>query len=270
MGNGLSIDEWLEYAATESLSYFMYQKPRTAKRMHWDVIPRMVDEYHGALRAFPGQDETQRLSNAVWHIHAGNPPASDMVVPFAMLLNLAAVSGAEDRATLWGYLRRYAPEASPETHPGLDAAAGHAVKVANTAAESWKFTHLKRKTDRDDAKRLAEPEAIGQLATVALPDPPTRPRRMLIAFRQELVGRRVAAQNRIRALFAGQGLPAPRGAKAWTATGLAGIEAQARPLAECGAADLWRGMLALAVEVAADTCTRAGAEPPRWADVDDH
>ncbi len=152
-GNGLSIDEWLEYAATESLSYFMYQKPRTAKRMHWDVIPRMVDEYHGALRAFPGQDETQRLSNAVWHIHAGNPPASDMVVPFAMLLNLAAVSGAEDRATLWGYLRRYAPEASPETHPGLDAAAGHAVRYY---IDFVKPTRVRRAPDEREAGAMAD------------------------------------------------------------------------------------------------------------------
>ena len=129
----------------------------------------------------------------------------------------------------------------------LAVAAGHVVKVANTTAEAWKFRHLKRKTDRDDARRLAELEAIGQLPTVALPDPPTRQRRMLIAFRQELVGRRVAAQNRIRSLFAGQGLPAPRGHRAWTATGLAGIEAQAEPLAECGPAELWRGVLHLSV-----------------------
>ena len=127
-------------------------------------------------------------------------------------------------------------------------AAGHEVKVANTAGESWKFTHLKRKTDHDDAKRLAELEAIGQLPTVSLPDPATRQRRMLIAFRQELVGRRVACQNRIRALFAGQGLPTPRGARAWTATGLAGIEAQSKVLGECAADELWRGMLHLAVD----------------------
>ncbi|WP_210526253.1 lysine--tRNA ligase [Rubellimicrobium arenae] len=127
-GNGLTIDEWLEYAATESLSYFMYQKPKTAKRLHWDVIPKNVDEYHQSLRAYPAQDEAGKLQNAVWHIHGGNPPASDMVVPFAMLLNLASVAGAEEKETLWKYLRRYAPEASPETHPGLDAAAGHAVR----------------------------------------------------------------------------------------------------------------------------------------------
>jgi transposase len=125
--------------------------------------------------------------------------------------------------------------------------AGHPVKVANTAAESWKFTHLKRKTDRDDALRLAELEAIGQLPTVCLPDPATRQRRMLIAFRQELVGRRVACQNRIRALFAGQGLPTPSGVRAWTVAGLSGIEQHARPLSDCAPEELWRGMLQLVV-----------------------
>ena len=126
-------------------------------------------------------------------------------------------------------------------------AAGHPVKVANTAAESWKFTHLKRKTDRDDALRLAELEAMGQLPTVALPDPATRQRRALIAARQELVGQRVRCQNRIRALFAGRGLPVPCGARAWTATGLAGIEEQSEPLAECRPDEVWQGLLHLAV-----------------------
>ena len=126
-GNGVSIDEWLKYASTESLSYFMYLKPRTAKRMHFDVIPKAVDEYHQHLRAYPCQDAEARLNNPVWHIHGGNPPISKMVVPFAMLLNLAAVSAAKDKEALWGFIKRYAPEASPDTHPDLDAAAGHAV-----------------------------------------------------------------------------------------------------------------------------------------------
>jgi transposase len=125
--------------------------------------------------------------------------------------------------------------------------AGHAVKVANTAAEAWKFKHLKRKTDRDDALRLAELEAVGQLPTVVMPDPATRQRRMLIAFRQELVGRRVACQNRIRALFAAAGLATPRGHRAWTEAGLLAIGAHAKPLAECGPEELWRGMLHLAL-----------------------
>jgi lysyl-tRNA synthetase class 1 len=130
-GNGISIDEWLTYASTESLSYFMYQKPKTAKRLHFDVIPKMVDEYHQQLRAYATQDATTRLNNPVYHIHGPNVPASDMVVPFAMLLNLAAVSAAEDKDKLWGFIRRYAPDASPQTHPQMDQAAGFAVRYFN-------------------------------------------------------------------------------------------------------------------------------------------
>jgi lysyl-tRNA synthetase class 1 len=130
-GNGLSIDEWLTYASTESLSYFMYLKPKTAKRMHFDVIPKAVDEYHQQLRAYEGQDDKARLNNPVWHIHGGDVPVSKMVVPFSMLLNVASVSGAEDKDQLWGFIKRYAPEASAETHADLDAAAGFAVRYYN-------------------------------------------------------------------------------------------------------------------------------------------
>jgi lysyl-tRNA synthetase class 1 len=127
-GNGVSIDEWLTYASAESLSYFMYLKPKTAKRMYFDVIPKAVDEYHQQLRAYEGQDLKARLNNPVWHIHGGDVPVSNMVVPFAMLLNLASVSGAEEKEQLWGFIHRYAPDAAPETHPDLDAAVGFAVR----------------------------------------------------------------------------------------------------------------------------------------------
>ena len=90
--------------------------------------------------------------------------------------------------------------------------------VANTASEAWKFKHLKRKTDKDDAQRLAQLYLLDQLPTVTLPPPAVRQWRSLIACRQALVGRRIAVQNRIRALFVAQGLPAPRGARAWAAT----------------------------------------------------
>jgi lysyl-tRNA synthetase class 1 len=130
-GNGLSMEEWLTYAAPESLSYFMYQKPKTAKRLYFDVIPKAVDEYHQQLRAYPGQELKAQLNNPVWHIHGGEVPESTLIVPFAMLLNLASVSGAEDKETLWGFIRRYAPEATPETHPDLDQAAGFAVRYYN-------------------------------------------------------------------------------------------------------------------------------------------
>src|SRR5262245_62900977 len=119
--------------------------------------------------------------------------------------------------------------------------------VANTASEAWKFKHLKRKTDRDDALRLAEVYLLGKFPSVAIPDKEVREKRGLIEARQKLVGRRVALQNRIRAILVSQGLPAPAGHRAWTEIGLAGIAAYARPLAECGPSELWRGRLHLAL-----------------------
>ena len=147
-GNGVSIDEWLTYASTESLSYFMYLKPKTAKRMHFDVIPKAVDEYHQQLRAYEVQDDKARLNNPVWHIHGGDVPVSKMVVSFSMLLNLASVSGADDKDQLWGFIKRYAPEASAETHADLDAAAGFAVRYYNDFVKPAKVyrapTYLER------------------------------------------------------------------------------------------------------------------------------
>jgi len=119
--------------------------------------------------------------------------------------------------------------------------------VANTASEAWKFKHLKRKTDRDDALRLAEVYRLGKFPTVAIPTKEVRERRALIETRQKLVGRRVALQNRIRSVFVSQGMPAPRGAKAWTQLGLAGMAQHARPLADCAPDELWRGRLHLAL-----------------------
>ncbi len=157
-GNGISIDEWLSYASTESLSYFMYQKPKTAKRLFFDVIPRAVDEYHQQLRAYPGQDDKGKAANPVFHIHNGDVPASNMVVPFAMLLNLASVSGAEDKETLWGFIRRYAPEASAESHPDLDSAAGFAVRYFNDFVRPTREFRLP-----DEKERAALADLKGRL-----------------------------------------------------------------------------------------------------------
>ncbi|UWQ21641.1 lysine--tRNA ligase [Jannaschia sp. W003] len=155
-GNGLSIDEWLHYAATESLSYFMYLKPKTAKRMHFDVIPKMVDEYHQQLRAYPSQDADKQAANPVHHIHGGDVPASDMVVPFTMLLNLASVAGAESKETLWGFIRRYAPDASPEANPQLDRAAEGAVRYYNDFVKPAKTYRPPSEPEREALEALRD------------------------------------------------------------------------------------------------------------------
>ncbi|WP_372886338.1 lysine--tRNA ligase [Shimia sp.] len=169
-GNGVSIDEWLTYASTESLAYFMYLKPKTAKRMHFDVIPKAVDEYHQQLRAYHGQDIKAQLNNPVWHIHGGEVPQSDMVVPFAMLLNIASVSNAEDKETLWGFINKYAPDATPESHPGLDAAAGHAVRYFHDFVKPAKTYRLPNDQERAALQALAEALQSDAAALQAIAD----------------------------------------------------------------------------------------------------
>ncbi|PPB79526.1 lysyl-tRNA synthetase class I [Albidovulum inexpectatum] len=157
-GNGLTIDEWLTYASSESLGYFMYQKPKTAKRLWWGVIPKAMDEYHQQLRAFPHQGVEQQLANPVWHIHNGKPPASDMVVSYSMLLNLASVAGAADKDGLWGFIRRYAPDASPEKNPQLDQAAEYAVRYFRDH-----IAPLRVYRQPDDKERAAIEDLLGRL-----------------------------------------------------------------------------------------------------------
>jgi lysyl-tRNA synthetase class 1 len=127
-GNGLTIDEWLTYAPTESLGLYMFQRPRQAKKLYFDVIPRAVDEYYTFLSAYGRQEWKERLGNPVWHMHDGNPPAVDMPVPFSMLLNLVSASNAHDKAVLWGFISRHVPGVTPETHPELDKLTGYAVR----------------------------------------------------------------------------------------------------------------------------------------------
>src|SRR5271165_2413994 len=126
-GNGLTIEEWLRYASPESLSLFMYREPKAAKRLYFDVIPRHVDEYAQLLEAYQRQDWKQRLSNPLWHIHGGAPPKADNPVSFAMLISLVTASNAENAETLWGFIGRYRPGVTPETHPHLAALVNYAI-----------------------------------------------------------------------------------------------------------------------------------------------
>ena len=124
-GNGLTIDAWLTYASPESLAFFMFPSPTAAKKLHLDVIPRAADDYQRFLEAYPRQEWKERLGNPVWHLHSGEPPAPETlgeagVVSFGMLLNLAGVANTDNPAVLWGFLKRYAPSASAQTHPRLD------------------------------------------------------------------------------------------------------------------------------------------------------
>ncbi len=128
-GNGLTIDEWLRYAPQQSLSLYMYQAPRKAKRLYFDVIPKHVDEYITWINKYREQDAQAWLDNPAWHIHSGNPPKLTMEgLTFNLLLNLASACNPEDKSVLWGFISRYAPNASPQGNPFLDQLAEYAVR----------------------------------------------------------------------------------------------------------------------------------------------
>jgi lysyl-tRNA synthetase class 1 len=127
-GNGLSVDDWLRYAPRESLQQFMYNQPQRAKRLFFDVIPRAVDEYIANIDRMPAQDPAAQMANPAWHIHGGRlPNHAGSPLSFAMLLNLASVVNAHEPDILWGFIRRYAPTATPETEPLLARLVDHAV-----------------------------------------------------------------------------------------------------------------------------------------------
>jgi lysyl-tRNA synthetase, class I len=161
-GNGLTIEEWLTYASPESLALFMFQKPKAAKRLFFDVIPKAVDEYLTHLAKYPREAEAARLENPAWHIHFGSPPRAELPISFGLLLNLVAVSNAEAKATLWGFIRRYSPAATPEKFPVLDQLVAYALAYYRDFVRPQKIYRL-----ADDKERRALQALAERLATVA-------------------------------------------------------------------------------------------------------
>ena len=155
-GNGLSIEEWLTYGSERSLSLFMYQKPKTAKRLFFDVIPKAEDEARQHLASYGDQEPAKQIENPVWHMFEGAPPQDDSPVAYSMLLNLASAASAEDPAVLWGFIRRYAPEASPESHPELDKAVARAVRYFQDRVAPTKTFRAPTDQERDAMVALAQ------------------------------------------------------------------------------------------------------------------
>lgn len=120
VGNGLTMEEWLRYAPPETLSYFMFQKPKTAKRLHFDVIPKAVDEYISHVQNFDKLEDKKKIDNPAWHVHNGQPVADSHSLSFNIILNLVSVCHTEDPAVIWHFIKRYNPDASPENSPMLD------------------------------------------------------------------------------------------------------------------------------------------------------
>ncbi len=159
-GNGVTMDQWLDYATPESLALYMFQKPREAKRLYFKMIPQKVDEYLQFLAAFPRQDAKQKLENPVYHIHSGHPPAAELPISFVLLLNLVSASNAHDKSVLWGFIRRIAPGATPQEHPLLDHLVGYAIRYYDDFVKPQKKFREADEVERAALQALAD--ALGK------------------------------------------------------------------------------------------------------------
>jgi lysyl-tRNA synthetase class 1 len=158
-GNGLTIDEWLTYASPESLGLYMFNKPRAAKRLYFDVIPRAVDDYYQFVGAYQAQSVPERLENPAFHVHFGQVPAVSIPITFGLLLNIVSASNAEDTDVLWGFISRYVPGTTPQTAPELDRLATYAVRYFNDRVKPGKV--FRAPTDKE---RAALADLAGRLA----------------------------------------------------------------------------------------------------------
>ena len=151
-GNGITIDQWLEYASPESLSLYMYQNPKRAKKLYKEIVPKAVDEYLDCIEKSKKQNELQLLMNPVWHVHDGKIPTEEMIMTFSMLLNLVETSNADSKDLLWKFVKKHKSDISESNHPIFDSLVGYAIKYFNDVIKAQK----KYKTPNSSEKLALE------------------------------------------------------------------------------------------------------------------
>jgi lysyl-tRNA synthetase class 1 len=157
-GNGLSMEDWLRYGAPESLSYYMFQSPKSAKKLYFDVIPKATDEYLQQLDAYPEAGAGQAAGQPGLARPSGRPPQYGSPVSFSLMLNLVSAANASDKAILWGFLSRYIPGATPESQPLLDRLAGYAINYYDDFVKPTKAFRAP-----DDKERAAILDLLARL-----------------------------------------------------------------------------------------------------------
>ena len=137
-GNGITIDQWLDYASPESLSLYMYQNPKRAKKLYKEIVPKTVDEYLELIEKAKNQNELQLLMNPLWHVHESNIPKENSIMTFSMLLNLVETSNANNKELLWKFVKKYKKDISEKDHPIFDNLVGYAIKYFNEVIRAQK------------------------------------------------------------------------------------------------------------------------------------
>ncbi len=169
-GNGIKIEEWLKYASPESLSLFMYQNPKRAKKLYSAVVPKAVDEYLSFIEKYKTQDISQRLLNPVWHVHNSKPPTENFIMPFSMLLNLVGTSNASSKDVLWKFVKKYKKNINISEYPIFDKLVEYAIRYYNDVIKNKKKFRKPNEKEKNaltelinslkDCKEDMDPEAI--------------------------------------------------------------------------------------------------------------
>jgi lysyl-tRNA synthetase class 1 len=150
-GNGITINQWLRYAPPESLSLYMYQNPKRAKKLYSDVVPKAVDEYLSSIEKYSSQKSNEQVLNPVWHIHNGSPPKEKIVMPFSMLLNIVGSSNAKNKDILWKFIKKFHKDIDPKNHKILDELTSYAINYFMDEVEPKKKY---KKPNKDEKKAL--------------------------------------------------------------------------------------------------------------------
>ena len=153
-GNGVTIEEWLDYASPESLSLFMYQNPKRAKKLYKEVVPKAVDEYLDFIEKGKNQNELQKLMNPVWHVHNGKMPNEDLIMSFSMLLNLVEASNADSKELLWKFVKKYKKDISEINYPIFDNLINYAIKYFTDVIKSKKVYKVPNETEKKALQSL--------------------------------------------------------------------------------------------------------------------
>ena len=155
-GNGITIDQWLEYASPESLSLYMYQNPKRAKKLYREIVPKAVDDYLDSIEKSKKQNELQLLMNPVWHVHNGNVPNEDVIMTFSMLLNLVETSNADSKELLWKFVKKYKPDIIEKNFPIFDGLVGYAIKYFNDVIKIQKKYKIPNETEKTALQALVK------------------------------------------------------------------------------------------------------------------
>ena len=152
-GNGITIDQWLSYASPESLSLFMYQNPKRAKKLYNEIVSKTVDEYLTLIDKSKDQDQSKLLLNPLWHVHNGDIPKEEIIMSFSMLLNLVETSNASSKDILWKFVKKYKPNINEKNFPVFNKLVEYAIKYFH---EVVKKTKKYKKPDEMESKALLQ------------------------------------------------------------------------------------------------------------------